>query len=483
MAKIIQGTRRSEVFGPVIGLDPTYDTTHKSDVIFAAAGLDKICGLGGNDEISGGDHSDIIDGGTGNDYIQGDGSNALGAWINWYKFGNDTINGGDGDDFVDGGNGDDQVFGGTGNDELYGSGGDDHIVGEAGDDLILGDDGEYAKYCEGYAGNDCLWGDDGNDTVYGGGYDDTIDGGKGDDVLSGDDGDDDICGGAGNDEISGGYGDDALAGNGGHDTIDGGDGYDCIKGDGGNDSLDGGYGADTILGGWGNDTINGGDAPYYEPNEEDVLARETMEVPKDGEAYLRWYYYIDDEIDGGGGKDVINGGSGNDIIAGGAGADTLSGGDGNDFFVFREDEDADNTINVIDDWQTGYYGYGEDVIVLCGQEGYFYVNKIEHIAADADGYVDDVMIRLSDGTKILVKDAAYDFEEGVLKDGPNEYGQGLEALYGNMDDFLFINEHPAKYDYEGQAYLALFCEIDCEGPAKCDRPVWTEICDPHYGMV
>jgi Ca2+-binding RTX toxin-like protein len=457
MVNIVNGRRGADVIGPVKGLIPNFETTDGEDIIFGNTGLDKICGMGGDDEISGGDGRDWIDGGSGNDNIQGDGANYLGdeGWAlrGWYRGGwADYIRGGEGDDIVDGNGGDDKIWGEEGDDNLLGSDGNDTVDGGTGNDLIVGGNpekvylAEISASLEGWYSrdDDLLFGDEGNDTVDGGYGDDSISGGTGDDDITGGLGDDDIAGDDGNDTIDAGWGYDDISGGAGNDSIDAGGDDDCVHGDDGNDNLNGGAGSDIILGGAGNDTIQGDGAIEVTKAEASL---EEIAVPV--ESY-------NDKIDGGEGRDLIDGGWGDDIIAGGADRDRMTGGEGNDAFVFREDEN-DGVRDVITDFDYG------DKIVFCGQDEYFYfINKIDYIAAQSDGEQNDVLIRMSDGSKILVLNAADEISAGNRAGGTQSW-ESRDFNEGNWKNpFVWIDEH--SQDPEQMALVEQYCEIDCDAP-------------------
>jgi hypothetical protein len=137
----------------------------------------------------------------------------------------------------------------------------------------------------------------------------------------------------------------------------------------------------------------------------------------------------------------------------------MSGGSGADVFIHRQDEDADNTINYILDWDSG------DVIRLCGQrDDLFYVVKIEFQARDVDGVKNDVVLLLSDASKIIVKNAAHDFQTGFAGDGP-----GMNLIGANVDDFQFVAEFDPDH--------AELCFFDCPAPDVDKAPVPIDFCD------
>jgi hypothetical protein len=159
------------------------------------------------------------------------------------------------------------------------------------------------------------------------------------------------------------------------------------------------------------------------------------------------------------------GGDGNDYLMGNRGRDTLSGGSGDDTYVFFQDQDNPGTRDVILDWNPG------DKILLCGQASPFYrVTKIWFQAADNDLERNDVGIALSDGTFILVKNAADEFDEAEV--GFEEtwdlsyerHGQPQE-YNGNLDNFL----RGFDQDEGGRAPCYIECDFDIE--VECPEPL------------
>jgi hypothetical protein len=105
------------------------------------------------------------------------------------------------------------------------------------------------------------------------------------------------------------------------------------------------------------------------------------------------------------------------------------------------------------------------VIRLCGQrDDLFYVTKIEFQARDLDGLQNDVFILLSDASKIVVKNAAFDFQTGVAGDGP-----GLNLVGANADDFQFVSEFDPNHDE--------LCFVDCPSPDVGPAPTPIDFCD------
>lgn len=233
---------------------------------------------------------------------------------------NDVIDAKQSDDVVDAGAGNDTVIGGSGNDVINAGEGDDIVYGG-------GKPGgaPHAGNKPAPADNDTIDAGGGNDKVYAGNGDDTVDGGSGNDV---------IFGGKGNDVIRDGEGDDQVSGNSGDDHVFAGAGNDSFLGNAGFDTLDfsgasGGITLDvsksTVSGaGIGSDTFRG---------------FETF-VGSD----------FNDTMKGGKLADALIGGKGDDVIRGMAGADTLTGGDGHDTFVFTKKDLADETVDVIKDF-------------------------------------------------------------------------------------------------------------------------------------
>jgi len=171
------------------------------------------------------------------------------------------------------------------------------IEGTDGNDIInVTVDGAAISYVDAGSGNDIINGSDERDVIFGGTGDDTINGNAGDDWLNG---------GAGNDTING---------NNGLDLIVGGDDNDILTGGNNGDYIYGGFGADTLTGGAGTDYLYGGDG-------DDTLRGD------------------DDSV-----IDYLYGGDGNDTLYGNG--DLLFGGKGDDYFVWGNTQDGDESIVV-----------------------------------------------------------------------------------------------------------------------------------------
>lgn len=162
-------------------------------------------------------------------------------------------------------------------------------------------------------------------------------------------------------------------------------------------------------------------------------------------------------MDGGTGNDSVVGGEGDDLLYGSAGNDALAGGAGADIFVWREDEGYSD-FDLIKDWDSG------DKIALCGQtmRDYF-VAKIEFVNFEpsTSNAEDDVLITLNDNTQIGVRNASWDFTEGVSDPLSGFY---VEKAGNNGDDFIRYTEDNCP-------------EVSCESfrlPERLEKPI--EIC-------
>ena len=233
----------------------------------------------------------------GNDYVYLD-SRILNDAEIYGGPGNDVLYGAAGNDKLDGHEGRDVLYGRDGNDELVGGPGIDYLYGQSGDDVLTGGDaanfyyrqlvnptpmgGDDGDFLYGDGGNDRLNGGDGNDYLYGHAGDDILTGGPGNDVLSGDlgndsldagPGDDVLYGGPGDDQLLGGEGKDYLYAHDGNDLLDGGGGDDVLLGDLGNDILIGGPEEDHLYGSSGRDILIGGLGPdlLYGDSDDDIL--------------------------------------------------------------------------------------------------------------------------------------------------------------------------------------------------------------------
>ncbi|HKU52873.1 MAG TPA: calcium-binding protein, partial [Nitrospira sp.] len=100
--------------------------TNEKDVIFGDNRVgDVLVGRGGDDHLYGGDGADTIEGNDGRDYIEGNGGNDS---LLSGGSGNDIILGQEGNDYLDGGVDDDRLNGGLGDDHLLGGLGIDRYV-------------------------------------------------------------------------------------------------------------------------------------------------------------------------------------------------------------------------------------------------------------------------------------------------------------------------------------------------------------------
>jgi hypothetical protein len=109
-----------------------------------------------------------------------------------------------------------------------------------------------------------------------------------------------------------------------------------------------------------------------------------------------------------------------------------------------------------------------DQIVLCGQnDTFFFVTKIEFVATAGGGVKDDVIMSLSNGQRLIVENAAGEFERGISQNGSN-----VADLSGNVGNFLSVDEHdPAQQELED-----LYCDIDCRGPKVHEEPLPVDFC-------
>jgi Ca2+-binding RTX toxin-like protein len=329
-----------------------------NDTITATAGDDYIYSGDGNDVINAGDGNDYIDAGTGINIVDGgDGNDTLS--LNYYnETGDITVN------FTN------PFSSNVSNGTTFVNIENINLVAGSGNDNITSSLGNY--FLDGGSGNDTLNGGAGNDTLFGGNGNDILNGGYGDDHINSSD-----------------YYSIAISDN--IDTIDGGEGNDSLNLDlsfkndnlivsytdtnngfvsngltfknietlqlftgSGDDNINvsaaitstvyGYSGNDRIISGRGNDILDGGDG-------NDVIYGDYSPS-----SLLHYLIGGDDLLNGGDGNDLLNGGVGNDILVGGNGIDTLVGGLGNDKFVYRNINEAGDTIT---DFRTN-----KDVIVL-----------------------------------------------------------------------------------------------------------------------
>ncbi len=291
IASLVSGIEIFELGAGNDILDLRNATFLSGDVLVNAGdGNDAVWGNEGNDILNGNAGNDLLSGGAGDDELYG------GA-------GNDMLHGGDGNDFLSGGTGIDLLFGGDGDDFFQAT--QDAIwqgfasTGRFGETSVQIGNGlgnpSYSIFQDQYNGgngDDTLIGTSGRDVFILDSQSVSIDffgnqiapalqnlplisnieniiTGAGDDVVNllssrftyGDitidagDGNDFIWSSAGNDTLIGGNGNDLIDGDLGDDTIFGGNGNDILIGREGNDILDGGLGIDTMTGGSGNDTF------------------------------------------------------------------------------------------------------------------------------------------------------------------------------------------------------------------------------------
>jgi Ca2+-binding RTX toxin-like protein len=175
--------------------------------------------------------------------------------------------------------------------------------------------------------------------------------------FPGTDGDDKLLGLAGMDLMNGGAGNDYLDGGAGNDTLDGGTGNDTLYGGAGSDNLIGGAGDDYLDGGYGNDRMDGGagNDTYVVDSKADVITdssgidtvKTSLRDFRLGAGLENLVFTgklgdhngmgneLDNQLQGGAGRDTLDGGFGNDTLNGGAGNDILTGGAGNDVFIWE----------------------------------------------------------------------------------------------------------------------------------------------------
>lgn len=235
---------------------------------------------------------------------------------------------------------DDELSGGNGNDTLHGGTGDDKLYGDNGSDTLYGDEGE-----------DELHGGNAKDTLFGGADDDKLHGDNGNDELHGDDGDDKLYGGNGVDTLYGGQGNDLLDGGSGGDLMAGGAGDDTYVVDSRPDKI-------TELAYEGEDTIKTSLATFTLANNLENLeytgsrnftgTGNELDNEIEGGSGKDKLYGLDgdDELYGKGGNDLLYGGNGDDRLDGGNGADAMSGGSGDDTYIV---DDAGDTVNELAD--------------------------------------------------------------------------------------------------------------------------------------
>lgn len=289
----------------------------------------------------------------------------------------DTIYGYGGNDLLFGGAGGDTIYGGSGHDGIWGD-----PAGEAGDDRLFGG-----------SGDDDIFGYGGNDTIEGGSGDDTIDAGAGDDTIVGVEGSDEIDGGTGRDTLDlttmtgtgiNGFHVNAMDADGrvlnlstgewstirnveevlGTDRIDSvfqGDGDNRFEGGGGDDWWSGGAGADSFWGGTGTDT-----ATYHLAPTGITVSLQSGNSNGTGEAKGDFIIGVenligsshDDVLSGDSRNNEIKGGGGRDVIDPRTGSDTVWGGKGSDKFVFVESYSVSHYGSV-----TNYTDRGNDRVM------------------------------------------------------------------------------------------------------------------------
>jgi Ca2+-binding RTX toxin-like protein len=152
--------------------------------------------------------------------------------------------------------------------------------------------------------------------------------------------------------LNGGAGNDVLTGGGGADTLNGGAGNDTLTADTGNDVFDGGTGTDTVnyttrtlalnitLDNVANDgqTTTIASPPPLPPlvireldNVMDTV--ENVNTGSGNDIIVAGVANVNNEFNGGSGKDRLEGRGGNDSLSGGAGADSMFGESGDDLVI------------------------------------------------------------------------------------------------------------------------------------------------------
>jgi Ca2+-binding RTX toxin-like protein len=328
------------------GDDSPLNGTPGNDVIHGRGGNDAIYGLGGNDRVCGGPSEHSGDPVT----IYGEG--------------------------LDGGPGDDRVSGGPGPDSLNGVGDDDLLDGGGGRDLTYYNDATGIVIADLAAGTttgaggedelvdvedlfgsmdfpDDLRGDGGPNWIQGWGNVDLIYGRGGDDVLRGWLGADELRGGADEDVLWGWTGGDDILGGGGNDDLrpDADLEINPVSFGTDNDEVDGGGGRDLLsLEEW------------IDPVAVDLVAGTLTGQGNDGVAGI-------EDLTGGDDHDDLAGDDGPNVFAGGPGSDTVAGLGGDDEIDLGEDGGAGSGGEGNDRIVGGSGGGGPGKDVLIGSPG------------------------------------------------------------------------------------------------------------------
>lgn len=341
--------------------------------------------------------------------------------------GDDNLNGSNRNDTLDGLSGNDTLRGGNGNDTLYGGSGDDKLQGDNGSDTLYGDDGE-----------DELSGGNAKDTLYGGADNDELDGGNGNDTLYGDEGDDELSGGNGVDTLYGGAGNDELDGGRGGDNMIGGEGDDTYIVDSKPDKI-------TELADEGEDTVKTSLATFtlasnlenleYTGSRNFTGTGNELDNEIEGGNGKDKLYGLDgdDELHGEGGNDMLYGGKGNDELDGGSGADTMTGGLGDDTYV------VDNLADVI----VENPGEGNDTVET-SLSSFTLSANVENLvytgSGDFTGTGDDTANGLAggDGNDMLYGMGGDDTLQGGAGNDLLDGGSGADAMSGGAGDDTYI---------------------------------------------
>jgi Ca2+-binding RTX toxin-like protein len=408
--------------------------TSEKDVIFGDNRVgDVLVGRGGDDHLYGGDGADTIEGNDGRDYIEGNAGNdpllSGGA-------GNDIILGQEGNDYLDGGVDDDRLNGGLGDDHLLGGLGIDRYVYFSGQglDRIIDSDRFGSIVFDGrtLTGGVRPTGDSAGSYRSSDGYFKYVR--SGDDLIV-----NDVLTIENFDFANGmlgiyladatGMPTGQLANVVYDRTISGGgfvhDGLTNVL----NDQVFGGGGRDIVEGGGGRDALYGGDG-------DDLL--------------IDFLYGVgeDDYLDGGAGHDYVLGGVGNEIIIGGEGndflfgssygsqpdvngQDYLDGGIGNDYLWGGAANDT--LIGGADqDILRGDNLPGDVPTVVFTQGGGYMLNTPPSSSA--------VVMNATGGADFLDGGAGDDLLQGDAGADILIGGLGADLLYGDNRDEFVINE-------------------------------------------
>lgn len=517
----IEGLKGADTLDGQSGNDKLFGDQGR-DTLLGGEGLDALNGGAGNDSLDGGLGADKMAGGTGNDSFvvddladvvserEGGGTDTVKSSVDWTLgvhtenlvlasthghglrgtgnalandmhggYGYDVLEGGDGDDTIEGGLGiapgsRDTMWGGAGNDSISSGGGQPHsdeIHGGIGNDTLNGTGSSY-----GDEGDDLLvgafsqYGGVGNDTIRGGR---SIDGGEGDDLIDTQQGLT-TSGGDGNDTITGGGGEHSAY------QVDAGSGNDVLN-------LSASLGLKAQMGD-GDDTVSVGCIGGLEVN--GGAGRDHIEVWVSGGEFA---------IDGGAGGDTIwasgpngtiNGGGGNDTLSlahagwieGGVGNDTLSlfdglsgmtGGAGNDTFLLAAEEDSQNDMLLVLDYELDFDRVAIDQSNLRTGNGDTQVDGATVI--DGPGGFDtgaELVIVAEDIFGSLTLDAA----AAAIGSANQAYATGQTAAFvvGNGSDTWVLRFESSGHDaLVSAAELSILGRIDNGSKLQIDDVIFT----------